>query len=290
MIKKSYVIPFFIAVTGYFFMVFMDVAIKVLGDKYDIFQLLFLNAAFSLIPISFLVLKFHGIHFFEKQNYKFQLIRGLLHSGGFFFVLKGVILLPLAVVYPILFSSPLILLVLSHFFLKDTINIVRVVVIILGFIGVLISAEPFGGNAVSVMGAIYVFLGALCIAIVNLITRKFEALASSCETAFFSMVISSSIFLIVMYSNFEVMSFQDLSISFVGGFVAGLGVSAIIYGARTLPAAIFGMTSYFQLLYGAIFGWLIFYQLPTSQNIIGICCVLIAGSMLFILDKQKKID
>ena len=290
MIKKSYVIPFFIAVTGYFFMVFMDVAIKVLGDKYDIFQLLFLNAVFSLIPISFLVLKFHGIHFFEKQNYKFQLIRGLLHSGGFFFVLKGVILLPLAVVYPILFSSPLILLVLSHFFLKDTINIVRVAVIILGFIGVLISAEPFGGNAVSVMGAIYVFLGALCIAIVNLITRKFEALASSFETAFFSMVISSSIFLIVMYSNFEVMSFQDLSISFVGGFVAGLGVSAIIYGARTLPAAIFGMTSYFQLLYGAIFGWLIFYQLPTSQNIIGICCVLIAGLMLFILDKQKKID
>ena len=290
MIKKSYFIPFFIAVTGYFFMVFMDAAIKILGDKYDIFQLLFLNAAFSLIPISFLVLKFDGIHFFEKQNYKFQLIRGLLHSGGFFFVLKGVILLPLAVVYPILFSSPLILLVLSHFFLKDTINIVRVAVITLGFIGVLISAEPFGGNAVSVMGAIYVFLGALCIAIVNLITRKFKALASSYETAFFSMLISSSIFLIVMSSNFEVMSFQDLSISFVGGFVAGLGVSAIIYGARTIPAAIFGMTSYFQLLYGAIFGWLIFYQLPTSQNIIGICCVLIAGSILFILDKQKKID
>ena len=290
MIKKSYVIPFLIAVTGYFFIVFMDAAIKILGDKYDIFQLLFLNAAFSLIPISFLVLKFDGIHFFEKQNYKFQLIRGLLHSGGFFFVLKGVILLPLAVVYPILFSSPLILLVLSHFFLKDTINIVRVAVIILGFIGVLISAEPFGGNAVSVMGAIYVFLGALCIAIVNLITRKFKALASSYETAFFSMLISSSIFLIVMSSNFEVMSFQDLSISFVGGFVAGLGVSAIIYGARTIPAAIFGMTSYFQLLYGAIFGWLIFYQLPTSQIIIGICCVLIAGSILFILDKQKKID
>jgi len=289
MIKKSYVIPFFIAVIGYFFMVFMDAAIKVLGDKYDIFQLLFLNAVFSLIPISFFVLKFHGIHFFKKQNYKFQIIRGLLHSGGFFFVLKGVILLPLAVVYPILFSAPLILLVLSHFFLKDTINTVRVTVIILGFIGVIISAEPFGGNTVSVMGAIYVFLGALCIAIVNLITRKFEALASSYETAFFSMVISSSIFLFVMSSNFEVMSFQDLSISFAGGFFAGLGVSAIIYGARTLPAAIFGMTSYFQLLYGAIFGWLIFYQLPTSQNIIGICCVLIAGLMLFILDKQKKI-
>jgi drug/metabolite transporter (DMT)-like permease len=101
------------------------------------------------------------------------------------------------------------------------------------------------------------------------------------------MAISSSIFFLVMSSNFEVMSFQDLSISFAGGFFAGLGVSAIIYGARTLPATIFGMTSYFQLLYGAIFGWLIFHQLPTAQNIIGICCVLIAGLMLFIFDNQK---
>ncbi len=289
MIKKSYIIPFFIAVVGYFFMVFMDAAIKVLGDKYDIFQLLFLNAIFSLIPISFLVLKFNGIYFFKKQNYKFQFIRGLLHSGGFFFVLQGVILLPLAVVYPILFSAPLILLLLSHFFLKDTINVIRVTVIVLGFMGVIISADPFGENLVSIMGAIYVFLGALCIAIVNLITRKFQALASSYETAFFSMVTSSTIFLIIMSSNFDLMSFKDLMISFAGGFFSGLGVSAIIYGARTLPAAIFGMTSYFQLLYGTVFGWLIFYQLPTYQNIIGIICVLMAGLILFILDKQKKI-
>ena len=62
---------------------------------------------------------------------------------------------------------------------------------------------------------------------------------------------------------------------------------AIIHGARVLPASIFGMTSYFQLLYGVLLGWLFFYQLPTIQNIIGISFVMIAGFLLFILDKQK---
>jgi len=47
------------------------------------------------------------------------------------------------------------------------------------------------------------------------------------------------------------------------------------------------MTSYFQLIYGIVLGWLFFYQLPTSQNIIGILFVMIAGSLLFLLDKQK---
>ena len=268
-------------------MVSMDTSIKILGDNYPIYQLLFLNSIFSLIPISFFVLKFQGIDFFKKQNYKFQLIRGIMHTVGFLFVLKGVILLPLSAVYPILFSSPLILLVLSHFFLKDHINIVRVSAIISGFIGVVISAEPFGENSISTLGALFVFLGAIFIAIVSLITRKFSALASSYETSFFSMAISSIIFLFAMSSNFELMSIKDLSISMMGGIFAGLGVSAIIYGARTLPASIFGMTSYFQLIYGIVLGWLFFYQLPTSQNIIGILFVMIAGSLLFLLDKQK---
>ncbi len=287
MIKNSYIATFFISIVGYIFMVSMDTTIKILGDSYPIYQLLFLNAIFSLMPISFFVLKFHGIGFFKKQNYKFQLIRGIMHTAGFLFVLKGVILLPLSAVYPILFSSPLILLVLSQFFLKDNINIVRVSAIILGFIGVGISAEPFGENSVSTIGALFVFLGAVCIAIVNLITRKFFALASSYESSFFSMVISSIIFLFAMSLNFELMNLKDICISMMGGFFAGLGVSAITYGARTLPASIFGMTSYFQLVYGIVLGWLFFYQLPTSQNIIGIVFVIIAGSLLFILDKQK---
>jgi len=233
------------------------------------------------------VLKFHGISFYKKQNYKFQLIRGVIHSAGFLLVLKGIILLPLSAVYPVLFSSPLILLVLSHFFLKDNINIVRVIAIILGFIGVVISAEPFGENSISTMGVLFVFVGAASIAIGNLITRKFASLASSYESSFFSMGISSIIFLIAMSLNFQPMRLKDLCISMGGGFFAGFGVMAIIHGARVLPASIFGMTSYFQLLYGVLLGWLFFYQLPTTQNIIGISFVMIAGFLLFILDKQK---
>jgi drug/metabolite transporter (DMT)-like permease len=287
MLNRSYIFPFFISLSGYVFMVSMDTIIKVLGSNYPILQLLFLNALFSLIPLTFFIIKNHGVHFYLNQNYKFQFIRGIIHTLGFLFVLMGVLKLPLSVVYPVLFSSPLMLLIMSHFFLNENINIIRISAIILGFFGVLISAEPFGSNVVSIMGILLVFVGAFCIALTNLITRKYSALSSSFSASFFSMVISVIAFLFAMKFSFVPMTFEDLMLSMFGGIIAGLGISSIVYGSRMLPASIYGMTSYFQLIYGVVFGWLIFQQLPTTFNYIGIILVFSAGIILFAFDKQK---
>jgi len=287
MLNRSYIFPFFISLSGYVFMVSMDTIIKVLGSNYPILQLLFLNALFSLIPLTFFIIKNHGVHFYLNQNYKFQFIRGIIHTLGFLFVLMGVLKLPLSVVYPVLFSSPLMLLIMSHFFLNENINIIRISAIILGFFGVLISAEPFGSNVVSIMGILLVFVGAFCIALTNLITRKYSALSSSFSASFFSMVISVIAFLFAMKFSFMPMTFEDLILSMFGGIIAGLGISSIVYGSRMLPASIYGMTSYFQLIYGVIFGWFIFQQLPTTFNYIGIILVFSAGIILFAFDKQK---
>ena len=60
MLSKSYFFPFFISIGGYVFMVSMDTVIKVLGSSYPVLQLLFLNALFSLIPLTYLIIKNHG--------------------------------------------------------------------------------------------------------------------------------------------------------------------------------------------------------------------------------------
>ena len=83
------------------------------------------------------------------------------------------------------------------------------------------------------------------------------------------------------------MTFSDLLLSIFGGIIAGLGISAIVYGSRMLPASIYGMTSYFQLIYGVVLGWLVFQQLPTTFNYIGIVFVFSAGILLFYFDKNK---
>tara|TARA_Y100000996_G_scaffold411366_1_gene395380 strand:- start:2552 stop:3418 length:867 start_codon:yes stop_codon:yes gene_type:complete len=288
MLSKSYFLPFFISIGGYVFMVSMDTVIKVLGSSYPILQLLFLNALFSLIPLTYLIIKNHGFRFYKNQNYKFQIIRGFIHTLGFLFVLMGVLRLPLSVVYPVLFTSPLMLLMMSHFYLNENINQIRIIAILLGFFGIMISAEPFGTSQISLIGVLFVFIGAFCIALTNLLTRKYFNLSSSFSAAFFSMVVSVIIFYISMKFIFIPMTFIDLLLSLFGGILAGLGISAIIYGSRMLPASIYGMTSYFQLIYGIILGLLIFQQLPTFFNYIGIIFVMTAGMLLFYFDRSKK--
>ncbi len=288
MLNKSYIYPFFISLSGYIFMVSMDTVIKVLGADYPILQLLFLNALFSLFPLAFLIIKNHGVQFYKNQNYKFQTIRGLLHTLGFLFVLMGVLRLPLSVVYPVLFTSPLMLLIMSHFLLSENINMIRIIAIFLGFFGVIISSEPFGNSQVSFLGVFFVFIGAFCIASTNLLTRKYFNLSSSFSASFFSMVISVIVFVIAMKFQFIPMKLYDLFLSMLGGVFAGLGISAIVYGSRMLPASIYGMTSYFQLIYGAILGWLVFKQLPTLYNYIGIIFVFSAVVLLFYFDKNKN--
>ena len=288
MLNKKFILPSAISFSGFLFLVSMDSVIKILGETYSVLQLLFLNALFSLIPLLFFIYKNHGIHFYKNQNYTFQFIRGIVHTIGFLFVLKGVLLLPLSVVYPVLFTSPLMLLVMSHFFLSDNINIVRVLAILTGFLGVVISAEPFGTNIVSILGVVFVFLGAFCIAITHLITRKYNYLTSSYSAAFFSMVVSVVVFLFSINFHFEYMTLSDLLLSMLGGVFAGLGISAVIYGSRTLPSSVFGLTSYVQIIFGVLLGWIIFRQLPTLSNYIGIIIVIAAGFILFYFDKSES--
>ena len=288
MLDKKFFLPSTVSFIGFLFLVSMDSVIKILGETYSVLQLLFLNASFSLIPLFFFICKNHGFHFYKNQNYFFQIIRGIVHTIGFLFVLKGVLLLPLSIVYPVLFTSPLMLLVLSHFFLSDNINIIRVLAILMGFLGVVISAEPFGANVVSFLGVFFVFLGAFCIAITHLITRKYNHLTSSYSAAFFSMLVSVIIFLFSIKFHIEVMTFSDLSLSFLGGVFAGLGISAVIYGSQTLPSSVFGLTSYIQIIFGVLLGWIVFRELPTLYNYLGILIVISAGIILFYFDKSGK--
>ena len=84
------------------------------------------------------------------------------------------------------------------------------------------------------------------------------------------------------------MPIRDLSLSLLGGIFAGLGISAVIYRSQTLPASVFGLTSYVQIIFGVILGWFIFKQLPTLYNYIGILIVISAGVILFYFDKSPK--
>ena len=72
MINRVFIIPFFVSLIGFVLLVSMDSVIKILGDRYPILQLLFLNALFSLIPLAYFIFKNHGFKFYKNQNLEYN--------------------------------------------------------------------------------------------------------------------------------------------------------------------------------------------------------------------------
>ena len=291
MIRKEHRTYFALSLLGYFCYVSLDSTFKYLGTELPLFQLLFLNAIISSIPIFFYVLKKSGKNFYKRQHFPFLIIRGLLQATAFLFVLGGIIKTPMALVYPTLFSSPMILLVLSSIFLpNENLNRVRIIAVILGFIGVFVSANPLSNaDGFISRGVIEIFIGASCIAVMNLITRKYSHLASIEDMALSSNLISAIIYGVICFFviSFEPMNFHQITISFCGAFFTVFAIMLVVAGSKNLPTPIFGVTHYSQLFYGALLGYVIFREVPNLMNIIGIGIIITAGAILYFLDKPR---
>ena len=90
----------------------------------------------------------------------------------------------LSEIYPILFSAPLFLIIISHFFLNEKVGIRRWTTVIIGFIGVLIVSRP--GTIHFSISYLDLFISALLMAVNIALVRKFSNNQSSIAFTFYA--------------------------------------------------------------------------------------------------------
>ena len=128
---------------GYTMFVILDTIIKkYLVNDYSVFQINFYICLFSFIPTLITIQILHKWKSLNNNIVFLQLFRGIfgLISGAL--VVNSFRNHALNEIYPILFSAPLFLTMLSHFFLNEKVGIRRWIAVIIGFIGVLIVSRP----------------------------------------------------------------------------------------------------------------------------------------------------
>ena len=121
----------------------MDAIGKKLIDTYHVTQIIFINSIFALLPISIFITYKNKWKEVKKFNFKIQLARTLcaLIAMIIFFVSSHY--LPLVTLYSIVFIFPLVLTLGANIFLGESVGWRRYSAIIFGFIGVIISINPF---------------------------------------------------------------------------------------------------------------------------------------------------
>jgi len=146
----------------------MAVAVRELLSGLNSLEILFLRSLASFL-IVLMVLPRLGFATLRTRIFHLHVGRNLLHLLGQYSWIYAIALLPLATVFAIEFTMPVWTAVLAALFLGERLNRHRVVMLVLGFAGVLIILKP---GVVAIHPASLVMLGGAFIYACSLIMTK----------------------------------------------------------------------------------------------------------------------
>jgi len=283
---KDKFLGIFLGFLGYTIFVFLDSIIKkYLVQDYPVLEINFYICLFSLIPISIAVQLVSGWHVLINNKIHIQLLRGALGLICAAIIINSFIKHSFSEIYPILFSTPLILTLLSYFILKEKVGPRRIIAVCIGFVGVLIVSRP--GTIHFTFSLFLLFIGAIILAVNVLLIRMYAKNQSSIAFAFYGSLCGLIISAGFTYNSYVPLVGQDIYIFLICGIIAGTGGLCISAASKMLESSLFAPLQYFQLIAGFIFGYLFFSDLPDFYEVLGSFIISLSG--LFIIYREYKI-
>ena len=192
--------------------------------------------------------------------------------------------LPLTVTSAIMFSSPILVSLLSWPLLGERVGPWRMAAILAGFVGVLIVIRPFGAGFHWMMPL--VLWNALALALYSILTRK---LAGEVSTEVMQFVMGATGTLVLL--PFALWAWQTPETALDWLVLLSLGVFGwaghqLLTGAHRFgSAAVLMPYTYSFLLYLTVISWLVFDHVPDSATLLG--AAVIVGSGLIIWQREK---
>ena len=169
----------------------------------------------------------------------------------------------------IITTETIFLAVFGYFLLKEKINLITFVSIILGMSGVLIilgsslsiqSSEQFFGNIIA-------FIMPISFAILVIVIRKYPNV--DMVPAQFIAGIFAAIIGLFIAGNISI-SLHDLFLAFLAGFFQiGFGFILITIGSQTTPAAVVGVLMLTESVFGPLWAWLFINEVPPMSVLAG---------------------
>lgn len=209
-----------------------------------------------------------------------HVVRALCGVVIFFMMINGFRQLGLALSYTLIFVGPFFATLLSIVFLKDRVGAYRWLSMLGGFIGILVVLRP--GLEQPDPAALGVLFAALLFAVATIIARKIGEDEPLLAFSLFGSIISLQVYGVATFWDGEAMIPKGLQ-------WAQFAMIAIVHvGGSLLTSRAFSMTEtalvapfhYVQLLWGTLFGIVIFSTIPDFWTALGTSFVVMSGLFL----------
>ena len=237
----------------------------------NLWQILFWRQFFFSLIVALYLLLTYKKNFF-KSFYISGLpgfIGGLILALGFVAYVFSMYTTTVANTNFIITTETIFLALFGYFFLKEKINLITFISIILGMSGVLIilgtslsiqSSEQFLGNIVA-------FIMPISFAVLVIVIRKYPNV--DMVPAQFTAGVAAAIIGFLIAGQLSI-SIHDLFLALLAGFFQiGFGFILITVGSQTTPAAVVGVMMLTESVFGPLWAWLFINEVPPAAVVIG---------------------
>ncbi|MGC1497159.1 MAG: DMT family transporter [Sulfitobacter sp.] len=201
-------------------------------------------------------------------------IRASLLACGISSIQMALVSTDIATVFAAFFIGPMFSYVLATIFLREPVTILRSLLVLLGFAGVLLVVRPGVGGDLGVLWAVLagLFYGAFLT-----MSRWLGGIAPPMALIFTQLLIAGILTLPFGVLHLPSLTAPIAALTLVSASCSMLGNLLLLYAYRLAPATKLAPLVYFQLIAATILGWSIFGNLPDAYTWSGLILIIGAG-------------
>lgn len=264
----------------------MNMFVRLSGDLPSIEKSFFRNFVAMIISFLMIIRNKDGFRW-GKGNSTLMFIRAFAGTIGILGNFYAVDHLMLSDATMLNKMSPFFAIIFSIFLMKEKVSLSQASIVLGAFIGALFVVKPTFSN-VNLFAAGIGFIGGIGAGLAYTCVRKLGTKGEKgSRIVFYFSLFSCLVTLPYMLFDFHPMTFNQLILLLLAGASAAGGQFAITAAYTYAPAKEISVYDYSQVIFAAIYGFIMFNQIPDAYSFLGYLIIIAMAIVMFWYNNRK---
>ena len=264
----------------------MNMFVRLSGALPSIEKSFFRNFVAMIISFLMIIRNKDGFRW-EKGNSTLMFVRAFAGTIGILGNFYAVDHLMLSDATMLNKMSPFFAIIFSIFLMKEKVSLSQALIVLGAFIGALFVVKPTFSN-VNLFAAGIGFVGGVGAGLAYTCVRKLGTRGEKgSRIVFYFSLFSCLVTLPYMLFDFHPMTFNQLILLLLAGASAAGGQFAITAAYTYAPAKEISVYDYSQVIFAAIYGFIMFNQIPDAYSFFGYLIIIAMAIVMFWYNNKK---
>lgn len=270
---------------GMFLFSAADTLAKYLTKDFHPVQIMWSRQA-GLMAGVIIMIAFRGFTVFRSHHPRLQITRGVAAAGSGTLFIFAVAYVPLADAVAVSFVAPFMVTIMGAIFLSEKVGPRRWTAVTIGFLGTLVVIRP-GSDAVH--PALFLIVVAAGLFALRQILSRALSDDNTTTTVAYTALVSGAILSVVLPFVWKTPEAGSQIMMFAGlATIAAIAEICIIKALEITQAVILAPVHYTLIIWGTMYGYVVFHQLPDIWTWVG--AAIISSSGIYTLYREHHLS